>query len=137
MSYALPLLLMVTYHLLVPFPINRSSLLTSTQYNAEEETFLVVFKALETNLMLESFELIVSEFPEDLSAKVRTHFAANYSLLKICLSQTSTVKNSSEYFTDITWRNTQLKNERRFKTAKLPPCERPENEEHTRKKQKS
>ena len=85
--------------------------------------------------MLESFYLSVSEFPEDLSGKVRTHFAANYSLLNICLFQKST-EEFGDYFTDITWRNTQLKNERRFKTAKLPPCERPEIEQHTRKKQK-
>ena len=135
-SYVLELI--VTYHLLViPSLLMLISLLTYTQYDAEEESLLAVFKALETNLRLESFHLYVSEFPEDLSVKVRTYFAANYSLLDICLFESST-EEFGDYFTDITWRNTLLKNERRFKTAKLPPSERPEEEEeeHRRKKQK-
>ena len=79
----------------------------------------------------------MSEFPEDISDRVRTYFVANYSLLKICLFQTST-EEFDDHFTDLTWRNTQLKNERRFKTAKIPPLERPEveEEEHATKKQK-
>ena len=137
MSYVLELI--VTYHLLVILSLLMViSLLTSTQYDAEEESLLAVFKALETNLRLESFHLYVNEFPEDLSVKVRTYFAANYSLLDIRLFETIT-EEFGDYFTDITWRNTLLKNERRFKTAKLAPSERPEveeEEEHRRKKQK-
>ena len=136
-SYVLELI--VTYHLLVILSLLMViSLLTSTQYDAEEESLLAVFKALETNLRLESFHLYVNEFPEDLSVKVRTYFAANYSLLDIRLFETIT-EEFGDYFTDITWRNTLLKNERRFKTAKLAPSERPEveeEEEHRRKKQK-